>query len=61
MSTTAPTSSAPTIRSGDIDIYSNDIYVEGVPDDLLARLRHDAPIYLHPRAEADQPERRSGC
>jgi cholest-4-en-3-one 26-monooxygenase len=56
VSTTAPTSSAPTtIGSGDIDIYSNDIYVEGVPHDLLARLRHDAPIYLHQQVEADQP------
>jgi cholest-4-en-3-one 26-monooxygenase len=58
VSTTSSTSVAPaSIRSGEIDIYSNDIYVEGVPHDLLARLRRDAPIYLHPRVEPDQPER----
>jgi cholest-4-en-3-one 26-monooxygenase len=45
-----------TVATGEIDVASNDIYVQGVPHELFARLRHEAPIYRHSRVEADQPE-----
>jgi cholest-4-en-3-one 26-monooxygenase len=44
------------VASGEIDIASNDIFVNGVPHELFARLRAEAPVYRHPRVEPDQPE-----
>ncbi len=45
-----------TIATGEIDIASNDTYVTGVPHELFARLRAEAPVYRHARSEPDQPE-----
>ncbi len=44
------------VATGEIDVASNDLFVQGVPHDLFARLRHEAPVYRHPRVELDQPE-----
>jgi cholest-4-en-3-one 26-monooxygenase len=45
-----------TVATGEIDIASNDTYVAGVPHELFARLRQEAPVYRHARSEPDQPE-----
>jgi cholest-4-en-3-one 26-monooxygenase len=44
-----------TVATGEIDIASNDIFVERVPFELFDRLRHEAPVYRHLRSEPDQP------
>jgi cholest-4-en-3-one 26-monooxygenase len=46
-----------TIKPGDINIASNSTYEIGIPWDDLARLRREAPCYLHLRAEPEQPEK----
>ncbi len=40
----------------DIDIGSHDAYVNGVPWELFAKLRTEAPVYLHKKVEPEQPE-----
>ena len=40
----------------EINIGSHDSFVNGIPHDQFTRLRHEAPVYLHPKSEADQPE-----
>ncbi len=40
----------------EINIGSHDSFVHGIPHDQFTRLRHEAPVYLHPKSEADQPE-----
>jgi len=32
----------------DIDVLSHDVYLEGVPHELFATLRREAPVYKHP-------------
>lgn len=39
----------------EINIGRHDAFVERVPHELFERLRHEAPVFLHPQAEADQP------
>jgi cholest-4-en-3-one 26-monooxygenase len=38
----------------DIDIASHEAYADGVPHELLTRLRHETPVFRH-RATADFP------
>ena len=37
-----------TIQLDGIDLATHDRFVDGIPFDDLARLRHEAPVYLHP-------------
>ena len=39
----------------DINIGGHDVFVEGLPFDQFATLRAEAPVYLHPQIESDQP------
>ena len=39
----------------EVNIGRHDAFVDGVPHDQFARLRHEAPAYLHPQSEPDQP------
>ncbi len=41
------------VQQTQIDIYSPDVYVEGVPHETYRMLRHEAPVYRH--AEPDGP------
>ena len=41
------------VQSTQVDIYSPDVYVEGVPHEVFAQLRREAPVYRH--AEPDGP------
>src|SRR5438067_3316383 len=41
------------VQLTEVDIYSPDVYVEGVPHDVFAQLRREAPVYRH--AEPDGP------
>jgi cytochrome P450 len=38
----------------DVDVYDPDNYVDGVPHEMFATLRREAPVYLHPRPN-DRP------
>jgi cholest-4-en-3-one 26-monooxygenase len=44
------------IEAGVIDVASHDTYVHGVPFEVFARLRREAPVYRHERSEPEQPE-----
>ena len=39
----------------EVNIGSHDVFVNSVPHDRFARLRREAPVYLHPQSEIDQP------
>ncbi len=39
----------------EVNIGRHDAFVDHVPHDMFARLRHEAPVFLHPQAEDDQP------
>ena len=39
----------------EIDIASHDVFVDGVPFDVFARLRREAPVFWHRKVEDDQP------
>ncbi len=39
----------------EINIGRHDAFVDHVPHDLFTRLRQEAPVFLHPQAEDDQP------
>ena len=41
----------------EINIASHDTYVNGVPWDLFARLRAEAPVFHHRKVEPEQPDR----
>jgi cholest-4-en-3-one 26-monooxygenase len=45
-----------TIALEDIDVASHDVYTRGVPHDLFARLRREAPVFKHRSVEPEQPE-----
>jgi cholest-4-en-3-one 26-monooxygenase len=36
-----------TVQLSDVDLYDPDIYVDGVPHEMLATLRREAPVYKH--------------
>ena len=40
----------------EIDIASHDAYLNGVPYDLFARLREEAPVFRHRQVEPEQPK-----
>lgn len=42
------TARAPVARLEDVDLYDPDVYVHGVPHDMFALLRREAPVYRHP-------------
>ena len=35
----------------EVDLYDPDNFVEGVPHEMFATLRHEAPVYRHPRPD----------
>ena len=41
----------------EIDIGSHDVYITGVPHELLTRLRHEAPVFRHRATEPDHPRK----
>ena len=36
----------------EVDVYNPDSFVDGVPHEMFATLRREAPVYLHPRPDA---------
>ena len=38
------------------NIAGHDVFTQGVPHDLLTRLRHEAPIFRHRSSEPEQPD-----
>ena len=37
----------------EVDVYNPDNFVDGVPHEMFATLRREAPVYLHPRPGAE--------
>ena len=37
----------------DIDLYDPDSYVDGVPHEMFATLRREAPVYWHEKPDGD--------
>ena len=37
----------------DVDVYDPDNYVAGVPHEMFATLRREAPVYWHPTPDGD--------
>jgi len=41
------------LELAEVDLYDPDSYVEGVPHEMFATLRREAPVYRHPKPDGD--------
>ena len=41
------------MQLADVDVYDPDSFVDGVPHEMFATLRRDAPVYRHPKPDGD--------
>jgi cholest-4-en-3-one 26-monooxygenase len=48
--------SAGTGSLDEIDVFSHEVWVKGVPHDQLTLMRHEAPVFLHRGTEIDMPD-----
>jgi cholest-4-en-3-one 26-monooxygenase len=42
------------VQLADVDVYDPDNFVGGVPHEMFATLRRDAPVYEHPKPDGDR-------